>query len=397
MPIETVINISICLAAFVVWLLAVISSVSMRRLGRLVEKSRQLPVNQDAAPPISIIVTAHNQENDLRRNLPLILEQYYPDFEVIVVDMASKDGTKDLLERLEEDHHNLRHTFTPDTSRDISLSRLAITLGMKAASHKWVLITQADCAPISHLWVRHMANALSHHRSAEIVLGYTRYTDNMHRLGKMVHFNLWQQMQALPFATRHGAYRSGGDNILYSKELFMRHQGFASSATLLTGATDIMVNHNSTKNNTTVCVHADAILSKNLLNEKRKWMQERVFFQETRTHFHRRYLYRLRYAYRVFIHMLNHLMLALAMAVGIIVGTAEDPLWYIAAGGAFLLGLIHFLVQGSCYNFTSRLTDDRKQNHLLTAWYISLTPLWDITAWLKHKFTSNRQFRKKYI
>lgn len=388
----------ICIAAIIIWLLAILSSVSMRRLGRFVEKSRQLPLkNDESLPPISIIVTAHNQELELQHNLPLILEQYYPNFEVIVVDIASKDGTKKLLEKMEEDYHNLRHTFTPETSRDISLSRLAITLGIKAASYSWVLLTQADCAPISHSWILHMVNALKHHRAAQIVLGYTRYTEGSQDNKRMQHFNLWQQMMALPYAAKHGAYRTGGENILYSRELFMQHQGFASSATLLTGATDIMVNTNSTKDNTTICVHADAILCRNTPKEKRLWKQERLFFQETRTHFRRKHIYRLNYAYRVIIHALNHIMLLLAMAVGLIVGTAEDPLWYTATGMALLLGIIHFLVQGTSFNFTSRLTDDRKQNFFLTSWYIALTPLWDLSAWLKHKFTSSKQFRKKYI
>ena len=396
MSIELTICIGICAAAILVWLLAILSSVSMRRLGCLVGKSRQLPINNQSLPPVSVIITTHNQEADLQRNLPLILEQIYPSFEVIVVDIASSDGTKDLLERLEEDHHNLRHTFTPATSRDISQTRLAITLGIKSATHPWVLITQADCAPVSHSWILHMANALTHHRAAQMVLGYTRYEAAGNENRKIQHFNLWQQMQALPYAARHGAYRTGGENLLYSRDLFLQHQGFASHATLLTGATDIMVNRNSTPDNTVVCTHSEAVLTHRAPKEERMWKQIRLFFQETRTHFHRRHLYRLSYACRVLLHALNHLLLALAMAAGIIMGST-NPLWYIATGVAILLGITHFIVQGSCYNHTARLIDNRQQNFLLTAWYISMTPFWDLSSWLRHKFTSSRQFRKKYI
>lgn len=381
----------------IVWLLALYSSVSMRRLGRLVQKARTMPMNDVELPPISVIVLTHDQEYELRRNLPLILEQYYPNYEVIVVDMASKDGTKDLLERLEEDHHNLRHTFTPATSRDISLTRLGITLGMKAAANKWVLLTQADCTPVSHSWIRHMANAMSHHRAAQMVLGYTRITDdNNYTKRKLQHFNLWQQMIALPYAEKHGAYRTGGENLLYNRDLFMQHNGFASDATLLTGATDIMVNRNSTKHNTTICTHADAVLNKNVTLEKRMWKQERLFFQETRTHFKRKYLYRMNYALRVIIHALNQLLLVLTIALGVYMAL-QQPIWYVACGAAFILWLIQFIVQGKCYNFTSTLTDNRKQNFFRTGWFITMTALWDMKAWLRHKFTSEKQFRKKYI
>lgn len=398
MPQETLINIGICASALVVWILALISSVSLRRLGCLVAQGRNLPIdNKNGQPPVSIVITAHNQEAELQRNLPIILEQYYPNFEVIVVDIASKDGTKDLLERLEEDHSNLRHTFTPDTSRDISQTRLAITLGMKSATHSCVIITQAEYAPVSHNWLLHMVNSLSHHRSALITLGYTRYNSNGFGQKKLQFFNLWQQMLALPYAAKHGAYRTGGENIIYSKELFMQHQGFASSATLLTGATDIMVNRNSTKDNTTICVHPESILCRNLPKEKRMWLQERVFYQETRTHFKRRFGYRARYVYRSFIHALNHIMLLVAMAVGVIVGYYEEPLWYIASGLALLLGLIHFIAQGINYNYTSKLIDDRKQNYFITSFYVTFAPFWDFSAWIRHKFTNQKQFRKKYI
>lgn len=399
MPNELLIPFGICLSAFTVWLLAILSSVSMRHLGCLVEKARKLPLKNDTndLPGISVIVVSHNQEAELQRNLPLILEQYYPNYEVIVVDIASTDGTKDLLECLEQYYHNLRHTFTPQTSRDISLSRLAITLGMKAAIHPWALITQADCAPVSHSWLLHMANALNHHRSAEIVLGYTCYKGQQYGKRKLQHFNLWQQILALPYAARHGAYRSGGENLLYSRALFMQHMGFASNANLLTGATDIMVNRNSTKDNTTICVHSEAVLERHITEEKRIWKQERFYFQETRIHFHRRHLYRLRYAWRVGIHMLNRIMLIASMAVGVYKGMNGQPKWYIATGVAVLLGIIHLIVQGLCYNHSAQLIDGRRQNFIRTSWYITLTPLWDFCAWLRHKFTSSQQFRKKYI
>lgn len=397
MTYELLICLSICLTTFLVWILAIISSVSMRRLGRLVTMSRSLPVSQDELPPISIIITSNNQEYELRQNLPLILDQYYPNFEVIVVDMASKDGTKDLLETMEEEYVRLRHTFTPKTSRDVSLTRLAITLGMKAATNPWVIITSADCTPISHTWVLHMANVLKQNRAAKIVMGYTRYDRlDSYAKRKAQHFWLWQQMKALTYASKHGAYRSAGDNILYSRDLFMEHQGFASHANLLTGATDIMLNLNSTKHNLAICTHPEALLCKSAPKSSHQWKQERLFFQETRKHFRRKHLYRMRYAYRVLLHSLYHLLLLASIGVGICEGQT-DTRWYAAIGGAVLLALIHLVVQGNSYNYTARLIDDRTQNHFSTALFISLTPFWDLASWLSHKCTSEKQFRKKFI
>ena len=56
------------------------------------------PVNYK---PVSVIVSSKNQLNDLRSNLIYFLDQDYPQFEVIVINDASSDGTDDYLEELE--------------------------------------------------------------------------------------------------------------------------------------------------------------------------------------------------------------------------------------------------------------------------------------------------------
>ena len=61
MPNELLIPFGICLSDFTVWLLAILSSVSMRHLGCLVEKARKLPLKNDTndLPGISVIVVSH--------------------------------------------------------------------------------------------------------------------------------------------------------------------------------------------------------------------------------------------------------------------------------------------------------------------------------------------------
>jgi cellulose synthase/poly-beta-1,6-N-acetylglucosamine synthase-like glycosyltransferase len=47
-------------------------------------------------PPVSIVICAKNEKENLRENLSAILEQDYPDFEVVVVNDASWDGTDEI-------------------------------------------------------------------------------------------------------------------------------------------------------------------------------------------------------------------------------------------------------------------------------------------------------------
>ncbi|MFN3597534.1 MAG: glycosyltransferase [Rubricoccaceae bacterium] len=53
----------------------------------------------DAPPRLSVLVPARNEEDNLERLIPSLLFQDYPDAEFIVVDDASTDGTRAVLER----------------------------------------------------------------------------------------------------------------------------------------------------------------------------------------------------------------------------------------------------------------------------------------------------------
>ena len=54
-------------------------------------KRKEKPVEY---PSISIIIPSRNYEDNLRELIPSLLDQDYPDFEVVVVDDCSADGTE---------------------------------------------------------------------------------------------------------------------------------------------------------------------------------------------------------------------------------------------------------------------------------------------------------------
>lgn len=350
-----------------------------------------MPSTDKPLPGISVIVTAHDQCDELRRNLPLILNQIYPNFEVLVVDMNSQDGTEKLLEKMEEEYHNLRHTFTPATGRDISTQRLAITLGVKASTYPWFALTQADCTPISHQWLRRMGESIANHRAAEMAIGYTRYPQPRNYTERRQNFHhLWQEMHILRYAPKHGAYRNEGTNLVYKKELFLSHQGFASHANLLMGATDIMINQNSTMNNTAVCLHPEAIMQQDIPVRK-KWIQDRLYFEETKRHFTHKWFFRLRYYGSIILHALLVTLLLSSLVLAIL---QQE---YVVAGIVIILSLLHTALQGIMLNATSKALNDRYINHVQTAWFIHLLPFWHLRILMQYIFGNKQKYRKKYI
>lgn len=97
----------------------------------------------ETLPPVSIIVPARNEADVLPNCLPTILEQNYPEFEVIVVDDQSTDDTKKVLKQF--DHGHL--TIVDGESRPDSSWQgkpWAAHQGYRKANHDWLLFTDAD-------------------------------------------------------------------------------------------------------------------------------------------------------------------------------------------------------------------------------------------------------------
>ena len=89
---------------------------------------------------ISIVIPVYNRKELVRRAIRSALSQTHTDFEIIVVDDGSDDGTAQLLEETygEQD----RILILPQaTNRGVSASR---NLGIGAASGEWIALLDSD-------------------------------------------------------------------------------------------------------------------------------------------------------------------------------------------------------------------------------------------------------------
>ena len=342
--------------------------------------------------PISHIVTTHDQCDALRHLLPQLLEQDYPAaFEVIVADMNSTDDTLPFLESLGEQYSNLRTISLPESIRNISPVRLALTLGFRAASYDWVAVTQANCLPASSKWLSCMGQACSEREDIQMVLGYTRFVNGQGWHGlRCRFFRIWQQLLHLSWAEQNGAYRCDGTNLCYRRDLFLEHKGFADDANLRMGATDIMVNRNSTRYNTAVCLQPEAFMTQETPHYRRWWYQERLFFMETRHHFHNTVAYRLHYAWQNLIIWVPTLL----ALTGIVFGFASGYEYV-----SFISLIIWAVIMGfRCHRFNLQLKSIGEAPIIMSyPLLIHLILWWDILAWLRWLLTPKQVFRKKFI
>ena len=64
---------------------------------RFAFKKQKAPENRQQYPPISVIIAARNESDNLYEHLPTILSQDYPNYEVIVVNNQSIDDSNWIL------------------------------------------------------------------------------------------------------------------------------------------------------------------------------------------------------------------------------------------------------------------------------------------------------------
>jgi cellulose synthase/poly-beta-1,6-N-acetylglucosamine synthase-like glycosyltransferase len=191
--------------------------------------------------PVSVIICARNEEENLRNNLPRVLGQDYPEFEVIVVDDGSGDGTPDLLRDLRQEYPHLRTTRIEESTHARGGKKLALTVGLKAARYDWVLLTDADCSPAGDTWLARMQKNFS--KDTGIVLGYGGYRRTGGLLNLVIRYDtFFIALQYLGYALAGIPYMGIGRNLAYRKEIFFRNRGFANHYELVSGDDDLFIN-----------------------------------------------------------------------------------------------------------------------------------------------------------
>ena len=208
-------------------------------------------------PPVSVIICAKNEQENLENNLPLILNQNYPNFQVIVVNDCSEDDTELVLARFKQNHQNLYFTSIPVDKKFFHGKKLALTIGIKAAKHEHLLLTDADCSPASNDWLAGMtANFTS---GKELVIGYGKYKREKGFINALVRYEtLWNAMQYMGHAIATKPFMAVGRNIAYTKTLFNKSSQFRNSLTIASGDDDLFVMEAGTKKNSTVCFSPEA-------------------------------------------------------------------------------------------------------------------------------------------
>lgn len=209
-------------------------------------------------PAVSVIIAARNEADNLLENLPFVLNQDYPNFEVVVVNDGSQDETQRVLEKFQEEHKHLKIVMRPHNEIHDAGKKLAITLGVKGATNERLLFTDADCKPVSKNWIRSMMGV---DEGQNLILGYSPYYRKKGFVNKIIRVdNFFTAMNYLGFALSGNPYMGVGRNLSYTKTKFFEVGGFKKHYSIASGDDDLFVNEVATKENTRVCIDKDAVV-----------------------------------------------------------------------------------------------------------------------------------------
>ena len=191
-------------------------------------------------PPVSVIIAARNESDNLYENLPTILSQDYPEYEVIVVNNQSIDDSNWILTAFAQQFTQLKVVEISKSPHLKPGKKLPITLGIKAAKYEHLLLTDADCLPNSNQWIKQMMQQIK--ASQQLVIGYSPFIQTKGFLNKLIRFdNTWLSASAFAYALANFPFKANGRNLAYTRTLFQKVNGFKSHYAISPGDDDLLL------------------------------------------------------------------------------------------------------------------------------------------------------------
>ena len=244
--------------------------------------------HQTAAPKriaISVIVCAKNEEENVRTLIPRLVEQNFPQFEIVLIDDASSDNTLEIFEEFEKLHSNIRLVKVENNEAFWGNKKYALTLGIKAAKYEYLLFTDADCLPSSPDWIASMSTQFTIEKT--IVLGYGAYEKIANSfLNKIIRFEtLLTATQYFSWAKLGKPYMGIGRNLSYKREEFFKVRGFIDHMKIRSGDDDLFINQAAEAKNTTVCYLPESFTYSKPKTSFKEWFTQKRRHVSTAKHY----------------------------------------------------------------------------------------------------------------
>ena len=307
---------------------------------------RQPEIDSSRAMGVSVIVCAHNERENLMELLPLLNDQNCPAFEVLVMDDRSTDGTTDFLETDIAHLSRVRFIRIDKEHEHITPKKYALTIALKKVCYPVVLLTDADCRPVSTDWLANMTAPLATD-AKDITLGFSPYEHRPGLLNLLIRSEtLFTAVQYFSLALAGRPYMGVGRNLAYKTSLFFANRGFYTHKNVMGGDDDLFINEVATGRNTAVCFSPETFMWSKPKETWAEWQHQK------RRHLNVGKYYKPGNKFRLGLLMGSHVLSwVLAVVVGLVVlvyegqhrsFTANEWLLLQAGTAAFAVRLLAF-------------------------------------------------------
>lgn len=208
--------------------------------------------------PVSVLICAKNEAQNLKKNLPHFINQNYNNYELVLINDRSHDETSDIFEEYKRKYDFIKVVTIKESEHFHGNKKYALTLGIKAAKNDCLLLSDADCKPNSVYWIQEMVSQFKN--KTKIVLGYGAYkTTSKSLLNKVIRYEtLITALQYFSFSKIGIPYMGVGRNLMYSKSVFLKNKGFHQHINVMSGDDDLLINQIATKENTSICFNENS-------------------------------------------------------------------------------------------------------------------------------------------
>ena len=193
---------------------------------------------------ISVIVSLHNEEDNISGLLRHLLSQNYAadKHEIILVDDRSEDATYSKLQQYTDDKYPVRIVQITKTPAGVAPKKYAIDQAIQAARGEILLFTDADGRPGPN-WIRGVIRYFAD--SVGMVIGYAPYRTARQKV------SFWQKLLAIEYLTHASVAAAStglgypatcvGTNMAYRKSVYEELGGFGQFKSIHSGDDDLFL------------------------------------------------------------------------------------------------------------------------------------------------------------
>lgn len=226
---------------------------------------------------VSLVIIAKNDAKFLETNLDLFLNQAYENFEVIVVDDGSYDGTASLVAKYMQKYPILRlTTITPDKKFQHT-KKFAVNVGLKAAKNDIVIFTDANCYPCSKNWIDNIQAGFVD--GVDVVISYANFVSDNSLLGKFIIYDkLCNFLRFSSFACFDKAIRGDFLNLAFRRDVFISSNSYRGDALSEEGIDVLPIIKLKKSKNISIIINKTSKIYVDYIDIKKEWMYYKLLY-----------------------------------------------------------------------------------------------------------------------